>query len=1366
MPAAIETLRSYIPTIIARRLSTDNSASVYPFQEFFPAAVLFADISGFTPLTESLAKQGPVGAETLSNILSNYFGQLIDIITDHGGDIVKFAGDAVLAIWPAESDDQLAASIARAGECALATQSKLTNYQADTGHSLSLTIGVGGGELQLLQVGGLYNRWEILLVGQPIRELSTIDEHARSGEVILTPFAWNQIAEIAQGRRLSTGHAQLKLIEAPPPYIPMPRPHIPESATRSLRSYLPGAILSRLGAGQSDWLAELRNLTVLFVNLPSFRDGVTLEKAQKLMFTLQQTVYRYEGSLNKLSLDDKGVTFIAAMGFPPLSHEDDPIRGLQVALDIRNRLKEMGVEVTIGVTTGRVFCGSLGNTKRREYTMIGDIVNLSARLMQVAKKRNLSILCDESTYVAAEDVIEFKYFPPVQVKGKSKEVEIFQPRGKKQAPSLSSIVMPQSRFIIGRRLERRQIQNTLQALKDHQSNTIIIEGEAGIGKSRLVEDIKLMAGDMGLTVFHGAADAVEKRVAYHTWRDIFAQMFDLGVFLALDDKEAQRRHFIDLLDEDEYLIRLAPLLNAVIPFDFPDNETTKQMRGQVRADNTRDLLIYMLKDSLERSPKILILEDVHWMDSASWALALTAARELSPTTLIIVTRPLNYHGATPPREFELLKTLDKTTHLQLKQLSEAETISLVKNRLGVIQIDEAITDFVQHKAEGHPFFTEELIHALRDAEVIKINDDICELTTTPENLKKLNFPNTIQGIITSRIDRLSPPEQLALKVASVIGRVFAFQLLRDIYPVDNDKPQLANYLLTLETEEITLKESPEPDLSYIFKHAITHEVTYDLMLYAQRRELHKAVAEWYESKHTADLSKFYALLAHHWGRAADTDKAITYFEQAAEQALKEGVYHEALLFLERLWDSSQLLRERGEIPKLRLARWQRQQGAAFLNIGDIPRARHHLELAHFYLDLYVPQSNSFWVLMFIRDLGQQLRHRLMPKRFIGHGQDPEYLLEVARTGSLLSEVYFFGNETIPLLAEAMRIFNRSEQYGVSPELAADYAGMCVTSGAVPLHRLARYYYQRASETAAEIGQDIVYVSTLPRAHIYQLGIANWDVISQELPPVLEIAKKLQERKALGEILTILGEYRYLRGDFSGGQQYFNELIRVADINDNSIHAAWARTGCGQNLLRQGYVEQAIQFYEEAAQYLARNSEQSEEIRVNGNLAAAYCLQGDLGKAEEYAALTRKLLDNTLPTNPFMLEGYAGVAYVFLTLWSKSGTEYQQAAKEACQQMKRFARTFPIGRPRARLYWGWYQALCGRVGRAQRSWQKGVTVAQNLKMPFEEALLYRMIGRHHPAQSAERQEWIGRAQTIFGRLNAIRDIEISRKLYHE
>src|SRR5258708_5548950 len=191
-------------------------------------------------------------------------------------------------------------------------------------------------------------------------------------------------------------------------------------------------------AGQTGWLAELRRVTVLFVNLPSLNHTTTLEQAQLVASTLQTVLYRYEGSLNKLNVDDKGVTFVAALGLPPFAHEDDAVRGVQVALALRKKLNKLGVQSAIGITTGRAFCGAIGSDKRREYTMIGDVINLSARLMQAATGQ---IICDGATFQAARSHIQFDGGPSIKVKGKTDLVPVYYPRREVKAAPRSQSTM-------------------------------------------------------------------------------------------------------------------------------------------------------------------------------------------------------------------------------------------------------------------------------------------------------------------------------------------------------------------------------------------------------------------------------------------------------------------------------------------------------------------------------------------------------------------------------------------------------------------------------------------------------------------------------------------------------------------------------------------------------------------------------------------------------------------------------------------------------------------------------------------------------------------------------------------------------------
>lgn len=248
MTAVLETIASYVPKLTARRYLETPTPLTAPEQERLRAAVLFADISGFTALTERLAQQGRAGVEELSRILNDTFGALIETIEAYGGDIVKFAGDALLVVWPDEGRGFEHATLRAAG-CALAMQAVMSDRQMAEGDRLRLRVGLGGGELSLTYVGGLRHRWEVLLTGAAISQVGGACQHAQPGEVVLTPSAWELLRAQATGEPLSSGGVRLDTLDVAVPTGGSQIPVLPAEAEATLREYLPGAVLSRLAAG-------------------------------------------------------------------------------------------------------------------------------------------------------------------------------------------------------------------------------------------------------------------------------------------------------------------------------------------------------------------------------------------------------------------------------------------------------------------------------------------------------------------------------------------------------------------------------------------------------------------------------------------------------------------------------------------------------------------------------------------------------------------------------------------------------------------------------------------------------------------------------------------------------------------------------------------------------------------------------------------------------------------------------------------------------------------------------------------------------------------------------------------------------------
>ncbi|HEY3476304.1 MAG TPA: AAA family ATPase, partial [Anaerolineales bacterium] len=775
--ALTELLASYVPKLIQKRVIANPSPIEAPFSEDLHAAILFADISGFTLLTERMAEKGPTGAETLARILNEYFGQLIDIIHDYGGDVVKFAGDAVIAVWPILPDLTVSDTISRAdqwqwtmraAECAIEVHQRLTNYRVEDAN-LYLKLAISLGRISTVHVGGVFNRWELLITGTPLVELGIANNIAKAGDILITPSAWKLIRNdcyaetlefelkeaIAQGGRLEGLNKPSSIFDSPQ------QPVIPEGAENSLRPYIPGAIINRLTAGQSSWIAELRRVTVLFVNLPGLDQDTGLESAQAIARLIQRSVYHYEGSINKINVDDKGITIVAALGLPPFSHEDDPARGVQAALMIRRELTSLAVPSSIGVATGRIFCGSVGNDARREYTIIGNAVNLSARLMGAASrqdeliaKHGVPILCDRLTYDSAKEVVEFEPFPPQYVKGRTEPVEVFHPLEVKKS------VIRSKTDLIGRQEEKTLIAAALQELSrgaPHQ--TLVLQGEAGIGKSRLFEDLIRQAETLDVKMFIGNGDPIEKSSPYHAWRPIFDKIFGIEDLLAQGEFTEAIQGLIwenvleKLAEIDPDLARYAPLVDVVLPIDIPDNELTSSMSGETRGGNVRELLARLLAHEASQAPVLIVMEDLHWFDSASWALLVDVQQKVRPLFLALNTRPL----ADPvPVQFKQILDAPGTRLLRLEAMRLDDVEALVCQRLGVKFVPPMISRLIREKSEGHPFFAEELAYALRDSGILVIQNQECRVHTRFMNFEDLALPDTLQAAITNRIDSLNP----------------------------------------------------------------------------------------------------------------------------------------------------------------------------------------------------------------------------------------------------------------------------------------------------------------------------------------------------------------------------------------------------------------------------------------------------------------------------------------------------------------------------------------------------------------------------------------------------------------------------------
>ena len=1341
-----DALSCFLPALAKRRLLADSGP------ESFPAAVLFADISGFSKLASRLAEYGSEGAEELNLILNAYYGQLVDVLQSHGGDIVNFAGDAILTVWPARPDE-LAATVQRAAQGSLEVQQKLNNYEVVPGVRLSLRMAIGAGEVIAAPIGGIGNYRQLAIVGQPLDQLWKGDKLARVGDVVLSPDAWKLVRGQIDGERLADGHRRIQSVTNAIERMPLASLTVEGNARAALRSYVPRTVLARVDAGQANYLADLRRVTVMFVKFLGI-DPMQVGQLQAIMEILQATMDRYEGTVVQLMTDDKGTVGIACFGLPPSTHEDDAVRAILAAEAIQIGVLERGWQAGIGMATGRVFCGPLGSQVRQIYTIIGNQVNLAARLMQQAQT---DILCDAETERATRGRVKFHSLPRFVIKGMPDPLPVYRPE------SLQS--KQETARLVGRTSEREVFEQALRDTKAGKSVAVSIEGEGGIGKSTLVATLLERAQELGLRRLNAACSAIEKQTPYFVWRAVFAQLLGLE---AITGSAARQSKVLEQLPKDEEKIKLASLLNPLLGVNFPTNEIVDQLDGRTRAQNLHAVLLALLHQAAARQPMLIVLDDVQWLDSASWRFLQLAHRRISPLCLAIAMRPL---PAPQPEEYVQLLSHPRTRRLKLDYLSRPDCLELARRTLGIAQLSDRFAEYLFERSQGNPFFVRELASFMREAKLITVKEGCCGLEETSDGEALAAIPTAISDLITSRIDQLALPEQMTLKTASVIGRSFPHPTLKDVYPVVQERERLLDYLQLLDRQELTGLEAVHPVLRYYFRHVTIQQTAYDQLPVANRRQLHREVALWYESRQGDDPSCF-PLLAYHWGKSGTTEKHIEYLAKSGDEALRGGANREAEKFFHQALDRH--VEKFGDVvskeDRLLRARWQRRRGDALYHLGVLPEARACLGSALALLERPAPRQP--WKVRMstlkqgLAQLVSRLRRgRALPKAFSSaSGLRAEQLHEASLANERLARIYYFENNLGIGVYHILCAVNEGEIAGRTPELSRLYGKMCICMSLMPCVFMAEHYAHLAITTARETKDFASIAEAQSTICMYRMGAGQWDQVAVAAEETVTLSRQLGDLERLAYGITTQAVQTCFQAQFDVSLKYFTCLCETASQSGNSIYQAWGLCGQAECWLRKGELQRAISLLEETNRLLQGKDDRTEEVRASGLLAAACWQFGQESTALAHADAASELIARCSTPTCTILEGFAGPAEVYLRNWEQNGADPsgRAAAIKATSYVTWYAKKFPIGGARARRLQGLVDWLANRPRRARKHWTESLSIAQRLGLPYEVGMAHYELGRHAEFGSKQRQEHIEEALRIFEAIGTTYEYQLAKQ----
>ena len=1331
-------LASYVSRLLATRLAARGD---FPGWESVPArgAVLLTDVAGFTAMVERISGTGPEGIEELSRAFNGYFSDLAGIVYGHGGDVLAIAGDSFFSLWPAGEDGRLDRAVVRAAQAGLAIQDGLGRRATVGDEPLLTRVGVAAGDLRVAFVGGVGGRWELMPAGGPICDVAEAERRARPGTVVLSASAWEAAPGDLSGRALGDGPHELLSVDRPIDPMPAAELTAADPSESVIAPFVPLPVRERRLSSDTEWLQEIRRVTVLMASLPGDADADAdeLELRHRVVAAFQSTIARFEGAA-KLAVDNKGVTLSGAFGLPPRAHEDDVRRAVCAAEAFREEVARIGVTCTIGVATGRAFCGVFGSDLRREYTMHGEALTLAARMMQASSGE---VLCTSETARATRGQLTFEPLDPIVVKGRAEPVSVCRLIGRAAADGAAGAPM------VGRQAERELIADAVARVAAGGTGaTIMIEGDAGLGKSRLVAEAVERAEASGVRVIAAAADAVERATSYYAWRAPFAKL--LGNEPAASDIVAR-------VAGDPDLARLLPLLESVVPAGTPDTELTAGMPGDVRADNTKVLLTALLREATGDRPALLVVEDAQWLDSNSWNLLFEVVNATPQLLTVVSTRPV---AEGRPPGYDRLLTEPSTHAIRLANLSTRETLALVEQRLGATELPPALATFVESHVAGHPFYCEEVVRTMCEAGVVRVADG----RALVGDLESFEVPETIEAAVLTRLDGLNTGELMCLKVAAVVGRSFLSRTIGQSLPLEAERPEVPAHLQKLSDLQITALEVRAPEPAYAFRHEITRDVAYELLTRSQRRQLHRVVAAWHERTYAPEeLEPHYARLAHHWSRADVPERAVDYLERAGRQALRSGAFREALLFLTQAIET----RDRAGLPEdpVRLALIEKDIGTAHYFLGNLADSRELLNRALAGMDRGVPSGRLPTIAGLAGVIGTQIAHVALPRRYRDRRRSAKPVLdEAVACYKILGQIgYLDGDPTVNLVYSTFAGLNIGEEAGPSPHLARMLIHAATVCSLVGLARPADRYARRAIAMTEQGGQREAgaYVWSIQALIAAMRG--RWEDAAHANDRALEGIREVGDFNLEAEVWQTRSAIRICEGRYADAEPAWRKTRDLAGRNDNPQVLCWSLLDEVETRVGRDQIDGAAAALERALAVPTPDSDGSSTVEKHYATALVRVDQDRFADAVQAAGA---VVDRVVRNNPagfHWVDFCAGAVDVQFEVLERGGeyadrhrAELVAGVERGCRVVRRLAWQFDSVAPRRWVLQGLLEWHRGRPDRAHAAWRRAERLAGRMEMPFDRARARYEIARHGLAGS-DRDALLGDAAATFAELGSER-----------
>jgi class 3 adenylate cyclase/tetratricopeptide (TPR) repeat protein len=1030
---------------------------------------------------------------------------------------------------------------------------------------------------------------------------------------------------------------------------PRPSPTLVTFDKAEPKSYTPKHLADKILTNRKTLEGERKLVTVMFADVAGFTalsEKLDPEDVHRIMDSccriLVDEIHRFEGTVGEFRGDG-----IMALFGAPIAHEDHAQRACYAALAIQKALTPYSEEMRqrygidfkmrIGINSGMVVVGAIGDDLRMDYTAMGDTTNLAAR-METATEPG-SVLVSGNIYRQTKEFFEFQTLGEIQVKGKEEKVEAYKLIRPSQVQTriAASTVKGLTRFM-GRSREMETLQEALEKVGSGEGKVVGIVGEAGVGKSRLLLEFRNLLPKDDHWYFEGRCLHYGGAMPYLPILDILRSFLEI--------KEGELEHVVRrklkerILGLDENLRHIIPPIQELLSLKV-DDEAYLRLEPKQKREKTFEALRDLLIRGSQDRPLILTVEDLHWIDKTTEEFLGYMIGWLPRTRilLLLLYRPEYTHQWGNKSYYH---------RVGVEELSASTSAELVGAILAGDVVPE-LRDLILKRAAGNPLFMEELTYNLLDNGSIQKKDDHFILA---QDASRLQVPDTIQGIIAARIDRLEESLKRIMQVAAVIGREFAFRILETILEM---KEELKSGLVNLQGLEFIYEKNLFPELEYIFRHALVQEVAYNSLLINRRKEIHEKIGQAIESLHAHRLEEFYEMLAYHYSRSGNVPKAYEYLKQAAGKAVQKDALFESLRFYKEAM---------GVLLKLPLT-------------DENKREQMELILSMYFPEIRIGLSEGFLPLLqkaeaLSVELGDEKNRLIARSRlgiyFILKGNDPDlgwkYIESCAEHPELIKDVELMALIGVDLCASCIISGDIHRIIRIAPTIIsliensrtqAEFCGSPYNPYSFILGDwgfatgLLGHFSEgeKLVEKALSFAEEINHRATLCNME-YTYG--NLLAFKGEGPKAIRILKNaikdIEESQSMylaGTAWAFLGYAHWLTGDYQTALDLSEKGLKIQIDLGLPFVRSWCHVSCGLAHFDLGNLEEAGVQAEQALQYsLANNEKHLQGVsRILLGKVLAKADPGQIQTAEGHLRQGISLLEE------IGILSYAGTGYLWL-----------------------------------------------------------------------------------------------------------------------